>query len=278
MRSTDDHEHAWAQARLELHQARLLEPDADERLRAHAAACDACRDVLETPRAPDTESGAHVPASVLARWPGVSADLPALERELIEQHLRDCEPCREDLRVTTTPAAATPARPGLVRWERVWAIAATAAAASLAVMWWVAPRGPVREPAPASAPAEPSPMSPVPFTLAPSPVTLRDVTRGGGVPAAAVVEPGANEPVVVAFEPLDVPDDTPVAMELSTASGALQARTMHIQAELYPHRQLVVGDAGHPLADGDYVLRLIAWPGSARADTQSFALTVRRRH
>ena len=42
-------------------------------------------------------------------------------------------------------------------------------------------------------------------------------------------------------------------------------------------RTVVVGDSVHPLADGDYLLRLIAWPGTVNADTQSFTLTVRRR-
>mgnify|MGYP001396357405 FL=1 len=126
MRSADDHEHAWAQARVELHQARLLEPDEDERMLAHAAACDACRDALAGQPAPAAETVSHVPASVLARWPGVATNLPALERELTEQHLRDCEHCREDLHVAGTPATAAPTPLVLVRWERLWAIAAMA--------------------------------------------------------------------------------------------------------------------------------------------------------
>lgn len=283
MRSADHHEHAWAQARLELYRARLLEPDEDERVQAHARLCAACRDGLGMSRAgaPDAATGEHVPSSVLARWPGAAADLPTLERELVEQHLSDCEHCRDDLRVAATAATVAPSPRVVVRWERVWAIAATAAAASLAVTWWAAPlgpRGPSRQMAPDRASAEPRPMSAMPFTLAPSAVVLHDVTRSGGAAAAVLIEPGPREPVVLAVEPFDVPDSTPIAFEFVTRSGGTFARLSRTQAELYPHRQLVVGDASHPVADGDYVLRMIAWPGAANADTQSFALTVRRRH
>lgn len=283
MHSTDDHEHGWARARLELHRARLLEPGEDERLQAHVQACAACRDVLDLSRAatPDAETSAHVPSSVLARWPGVAADLPTLERGLVEQHLRECEHCRDDLRVAAVTSTLAPSPLTVVRWERTWAIAATAVAASLALMWWAVPpgpNGPSRQTAPVPVSAGPLPMSATPFTIAPSPVMLHDVTRGDGATEAVLIEPERLEPVVLAFEPFDLPDDTPVALEFASRSGVVLALLSRTQVELYPHRQLVVGDAGHPVADGDYSLRLIAWPGAANADTQSFALTVRRRH
>lgn len=283
----EDAEHAWSQARLELHPARLLGPEDELRLEAHVAACDPCREALAAVRARGLPPGhgEHIPASVLARWPAIARDLPEIEGELVSQHLRDCPSCGEDLRIAQAHAAPALVRlrPEPVRWERLWAVAATAAAAGFAILLWVAPHGPVA-PTPASgtlapmATGAPESRTRLSIGTAPVAVSLRDVTRGDAHAGAAIVAPGPREPVMLAFEPLDVPDDTPVALEIAAPAGAVLARLACTQRDLHPARQLVVGDDAAPLAAGDYLLRVIAWPGTVRADSLSLAFTVRRRH
>jgi hypothetical protein len=242
-----------------------------------------CRESLDAVMAGAPDGGAeHLPASVLARWPAVADEMPALERELIEQHLADCAWCREDLQLsgraragsTGTPRRTEPWRTR-ASWLGVWATTATAAAAALALLWW---HGPHDRPPSRAIVAAPPPMA---LHITSAAVRLEDVMRGAAPASPTLVEPGAGEPVALGFDPAFVADETPVELELASRTGSTTgptlARAMHTQRELYPGRSLLVGDEASPLADGDYRLRVIEWPGTARADTQSYAFTVRRR-
>ncbi|MEQ1834278.1 MAG: zf-HC2 domain-containing protein [Candidatus Eisenbacteria bacterium] len=270
MLGAEHDEHAWAEPRLELHRARLLDSNDEARVDRHVLTCTSCQDTLQAMSIPAPDAGSHVPASVLARWPHVAGSLPALERELIEQHLNECGPCREDLRIAGAVRTAPRARITRLSVERVWALAATAAALSIALAWWRSPAD--REP---TQPA--SPVRVLRGEIAPGPVVLHDVLRGTGSASATIAEPRGREAVALELVPFEVSDDTPVVIEVVSPLGEVALRMLQTQGELYPHRQLVLGDSIAPLPDGDYVLRLIARPEGAPADTQSARFSVRRR-
>ncbi len=276
MRNAEHDEHAWAQPRLELLHARLLSPADEARLERHVQTCADCRDTFVQMSRLGPEPGAHVPASVLARWPRLASVLPTIERELITQHLQECDACREELRIAASAREAAGREVSLgprvtpINTDRIWALLATAAAVCLALAWWRTPA--VRD---AGQPAPPAPALPV--TIAPAPVLPQDVMRGSAEEPVTMAEPRGHEAVALELRPFNVADSTPVVVEVVSATGVVALRMLRTQGDLYPHRQLVLGDPRSPLPDGDYVLRLIARPDRAPADTQSARFSVRRR-
>jgi len=268
--------HAWFARRLEAFRAGVLPEGEAEHMEEHLATCAGCRAVLEA--SPAGEAGRHVPASVLARWPGTAADLPALEREMVEHHLARCPACREALAIAT--AARTREVPGRVlpldarRRPGAWLAAAAAAAAVIFVAGQVVPRRHAPGPPPAASFGAPLAID---VRAGSGGVRLRDVVRGAGAPAATALEPGPREALVLEVEAPDAPDDAVVTLELSRPAGGVLARTSRRERELYPGRRLVLGTAAAPVPDGAYLLRVIAHPAGAAADTQGYAFTVRRR-
>lgn len=120
-------EHDWTQRTLPGYAACLLDDDEIARVDAHLAACEACRELatrMTTTEFPRT-GRRHIPADLLARWDRLSPKLEGLERELVQQHLDDCDQCRECLRVlgyepviAAVPAPArAPERPRVVSIE-----------------------------------------------------------------------------------------------------------------------------------------------------------------
>jgi hypothetical protein len=284
MSNSDVSRHLWFRDRLEALAAGILDPDEERRISEHLASCPECREAA--PGASIGEPGAgrgeHVSASVLVRWPRIAASMSALERGLVEHHLARCEACREDLRLAA--AAMTAHGPGGPEerkrpWLRIrreiwlggWAIGATAAAAALAITWRISALE-----RPAVGPASTPPVA-LEIQVARAGAHLRDVTRGSGAPAATTLDLAAREPVVLSFEPLNVPDDAQVGLEVARAGGGVVAAVGRRQRELYPDRRIILGSESSPLPEGEYVLRLIARPGAASADTQSYAFVVHRR-
>ena len=274
--------HDWASARLELHHAGLLGPEGDALLLAHAAGCERCADALRA-QAEDAraEHGTHVPASVLARWPALAAALGPLERELVESHLADCAACREDARLARevarpgTGLGMGPARVVPLPWRGSVAragAAVVAAVAGLVVLWWWS-AGPHEAPVTGAVTGHAAILV---GAGTPGAIELRDVTRGGTPAPPVTLTPRRGEPVTLAFEPLDVADDTPVDVVVASASGTAFVRTHAAQRMLRERHALRVGDVASPLPDGDWTLRVVAWPGTARADSQVWAFRVRR--
>jgi len=281
--SRDERElHGWVSGRLEQHGWGLLPEAEAEQLERHLASCADCRAALEEIAARRSSARVeHVPAAVLARWPKSRRRLGSLERELVERHLADCEECHTALEVVRS--ARVPGRPawGLLRsldvprpWLAAWAVGATAAFVACAILWRT---GAAPAPAPASrVPPAPAPRVAFALEVAGEGLRLADVTRGAAA-AEPTAEPGPGEPVALTFDPLDVPDATPVRIEVVDGDDRAIASAVRPERELYPHRRLLLGSAAAPLPDGRYRLRMIAMPSGAAPDTQAYAFSVRRR-
>ena len=106
----------WARSRLPAYLSGLLvEPGEEERFRSHLDECERCRPLLEEFRADPEgvmmealeEGMAHLPASLIGRWPRIKDDLPELERAMVLRHLDDCAQCRLELEFLEQNATAT---------------------------------------------------------------------------------------------------------------------------------------------------------------------------
>ncbi len=77
----------------------LLDVEEQERVDAHLEDCKPCKERMGEARAAlrDIAIQEHVPASVLARWDRLHAQMGPRERAMIERHLRGCGTCSEAL-------------------------------------------------------------------------------------------------------------------------------------------------------------------------------------
>ena len=75
--------HDTFRARIEAHLAGVLSEADEQRFRAHAEACDACRALLDEARLPDLEEelAGHLPADLVAAWPAAQRELEGVDRE-----------------------------------------------------------------------------------------------------------------------------------------------------------------------------------------------------
>ena len=271
-------DHEQLRTRLELLALGLLDGTTETQLQQHVSGCPECRESLATIRQswlPSANDG-HVPVSLLARWPAVARTIPAQERELVERHIARCAECRQDLEHSQHPAfvhtTSASTQRHARRWERAWAVAASVVAVSSIGLWWTD-----RRPAPAPQDIA-TKVNAVPLRMTVIPVGPAMT----GARRAQQQMPGLDLQVVegdllsLRVTPLDVPDDTPIRIELLRTDGALLASLDYPQRALYPDRQVVVGERGHPLPVGSYELRMVAWPGTSHADTQSHHFSVSR--
>lgn len=115
-------------------------------VRAHLAACDACRGELELTAAAREVFSQHVPSRALVEW-ALDLGIGELDRERIERHLERCPSCRDEVELVRSDRvvdfeADRPARAmAPPRWRRLAIAAGLVAAAGSGLIWSVARHG-----------------------------------------------------------------------------------------------------------------------------------------
>lgn len=230
---SDRQEHLWARRHLATAAAGLL-PDADEeRLQAHLAVCDDCRQSWNEQMLAlageggeaDPDGERHLPAAMIARWSLATQTLAGLERETVRRHLERCADCRADLealgqRPELAPVAVTHPAPWRSRSfgsGLAWGVGVTALAAVVAGLMF--------------SPSEP----PQDNSLLPwvAPVTLR-----GGDPATLELAADATGFTILAAVPRDLD-----ARRLVMVKVVDPADTVLMTADVTPEMQ-----AGHTIS------------------------------
>ncbi len=240
-------EHDWTQRTLPGYAACLLDDDEIERVDAHLAACEECRELAT--RMTTTEfprSGRrHIPADLLARWDRLSPQLEGLERELVQQHLDGCDACRECLRVLgyEPVIAAAPAperarvipiasarekkRPWFLGWPGAGMLAAAAAALTAILQLPVLHNGTIGSVAVKPAPAPTEQSAPAhreeplaqrsPDGTRPMPAPAPSPKRDESAPSAA---PGGPDPSLAMEVALVSEDDVINGVNLDRVRGS----------------------------------------------------------
>lgn len=262
-------EHDWASQRLELLALGVLTPDDEARVRRHVDDCAECRDLLSELKTTLSAwaAGGHVPACILARWPGIAGSLTTTEQHEVWRHLSECSDCQQDLLITTQSrtTARAKTRPTAARW--VYA-AIGAVAASLVI--WVLGRAP-GAPAPT-----PRPTSYVAMSFLTDTPTLADPMRGGDAQGVTRLSPIGTEPIAVTLPPFDTPQEAAVRYEIVNHTSHVVGRLAHVDAGSRRGGILLLGDAHSALPDGDYELRVIVLSGAQGPDTTSMPFKVAR--
>ncbi len=222
--------HERFQAALAAHLAEVLPEEESAWMEAHAAECDACRDLLERVRARLSEASGesgHAPAALLSAWLRERDAFTPLERTLLERHLAGCEECRADLEEMAAlarlplPSAAAVRRPR--RWLGYGGAGLVVAAAILVVFL-------IRDREPAAPPGRGTP---------------REPSEQGGTLA-----PPAHEPLLVFRDRVrGTPGDTIVVDTLRAPAPRLRVRLPQIFLGTSAPARLLVLRSGERFVD-----------------------------
>ena len=136
--------HDWAIRRLTAFGIGLLPEEETLELEAHLVTCDDCRARLASIAPGPGRESAHLPASLIARWPRAARTLEGVERELVEGHLQRCASCRATLEfaghAAVLPTVGPVARvrlPRVGRSRRVWVWSLGLSGAAAGVIAWI---------------------------------------------------------------------------------------------------------------------------------------------
>lgn len=264
------HGHAWVSPRLELHALGLLAPEDEALVTNHVAGCPECQGLLAELRTSVSAwaAGGHVPASILARWPGIAPALSAVEQRQVWRHLSECASCQQDLLISThaRSSAKAPGRAPAARWAYV-----AVGAAATWILTWSLGRAPL--------PTGPIPVQSdnVVLSLVSEAPVLEDTMRGEAAHRITQVNPERMEPIALTLPPFDTPDSAMVQIEIVNQAGQVVGRLAQADSRARRGNVLLLGDSRSALPSGEYELRIVTLLRDSSADTTSLQFKVLRR-